>query len=75
MAFDLFWIIWGATLGLCLWKILEGFRHPARMLEWPFLVCCIWSYFYVYMAYDVKVFLFDYLTPISLTLGRSCRCW
>lgn len=65
----LFWILWGATVSLCAWKILEGFRRPERMLEWPFLVCSIWAYFYCYMAYDVKVFLSDYLPRGSLTLG------
>lgn len=64
-----FWILWGATLGLCGWKILEGFRRPERMLEWPFIVCAIWSYFYGYMAYDVKTLLSDYLPPGTLTLG------
>ena len=64
-----FWILWGVTLGLCGWKILEGFRRPERMLEWPFIACTIWAYFYGYMAYEVKTLFSDYLPPGSFTLG------
>ena len=66
---NFFWILWGATIALCGWKIVEGFWRPERMLEWPFMACCIWTYFYGYMAYDVKTLLTDYLPPGSLTLG------
>ena len=66
---NIFRIFWGATLGICRWKILEGFWKPERMMEWSCLVCSIWAYFYGYMAYDVKTLLTDYLPPGSLTLG------
>ena len=66
---SLFWTFWGTTVGLCAWKILEGFWRPDRMLEWPFLACAIWVYFYGYMAYDVMVSLSDYLSGEMLWFG------
>lgn len=66
---NIFWPVWGATISLCGWKVLEAFLQPKKMLEWPFLVSVIWAYFYGYMAYDVKIYLADYLPRGSLTIG------
>jgi hypothetical protein len=59
---DWMWIWWVGTVALCLWKLGEAviFR-PARMLEWPFLACAMWLYFYGYMAYQAKMHLSAYL--------------
>jgi len=66
----LFWFFWWATLGICLWKIAEGFSRPNRMLEWPFLASSMWFYFYVYMAYGVKMGQPEYLPKDSFGLGQ-----
>ena len=66
----LFWLFWLATLGLCGWELLEIFRRPSCMLEWPFLVCCMWAYFYVYMAYQVKTQLAALVPDWALMLGE-----
>jgi hypothetical protein len=58
---NLMWIWWAFTVALCAWKIGEGLLRPHRMLEWPFLACAMWSYFYGYMAYDAKKGLSEYL--------------
>ena len=59
---DWMWLWWGGTVALCLWKLIEAvvFR-PARMLEWPFLACAMWFYFFGVMAYKAKMTLSAYL--------------
>ncbi len=64
------WIGWAVTVGICAWKIAEGFWRPHRMLEWPFLACAMWAYFYGYMAYDAKIALSDYLGNGIANLGQ-----
>lgn len=64
------WIWWGATVGICAWKIAEGFWRPHRMLEWPFLACAMWAYFYGYMAYEAKISLPAYLGNGIANLGQ-----
>jgi hypothetical protein len=58
---NLMWIWWALTVALCAWKIGEGLLRPHRMLEWPFLACAMWSYFYGYMAYNAKREMSEYL--------------
>jgi len=70
MGNDSMWIWWAATVGICAWKIAEGFWRPHRMLEWPFLACAMWAYFYVYMAYDARIALSDYLGNGIANLGQ-----
>lgn len=64
------WIWWTGTVGICAWKIAEGFWRPGRMLEWPFLACAMWAYFYGYMAYDAKISLSAYLGNGITNLGQ-----
>jgi len=40
------------------------------MLEWPFLACAMWAYFYGYMAYDAKMGLSGYLGNGISNLGQ-----
>ena len=70
MGNDSMWIWWVATVVICAWKIAEGFWRPHRMLEWPFLACAMWAYFYVYMAYDARIALSDYLGNGIANLGQ-----
>ena len=65
-----FWAFWWATLSICAWKFIEGIRRPERMLEWPFIACAMWAYFYVYMAYQAKMSLGEYLPGNSAVLGQ-----
>ncbi len=65
-----FWLLWSATAGICVWKMAEGFLRPKLILEWPFLACAMWSYFYGYKAFAAKLFLNDYLTHGSEILGQ-----
>jgi hypothetical protein len=60
--FDWMWVWWTGTVVLCAWKLIEGaiFR-PVRMLEWPFLACTMWIYFFGYMGYKAKLTLSAYL--------------
>jgi hypothetical protein len=66
-----FWILWGVTIAICAWKLIEGFIRPRRMLEWPFLACAMWAYFYGYMAYDAKLLLSSYLPGNMAALGQT----
>jgi hypothetical protein len=66
----LMWIWWSITILLCVWKIGEGFVRPHRMLEWPFLACAMWAYFYGYMAYDAKVKMPEYLGNGMSDIGQ-----
>jgi hypothetical protein len=70
MSNDPMWIWWGLTLILCAWKLAEGFLVPKRMLEWPFLACAMWAYFYVYMAYGAKKNLSVYLGNDVSNIGQ-----
>lgn len=47
---DVFWLLWLATVSVCGWNLLEGWRNPARMLGFPFLSSLMCLYFYGYMA-------------------------
>jgi hypothetical protein len=58
---NLMWVWWAFTVAICAWKIGEGLLRPHRMLEWPFLACAMWAYFYGYMAYDAKIGMPEYL--------------
>ena len=66
----IFWTLWGVTMAICAWKIIEGFVRPHRMLEWPFLASAMWAYFYGYMGYDAKVLLSAYMPGNMATLGQ-----
>jgi hypothetical protein len=70
MRFDLTWVWWAATVGICAWKIGEALVRPIRMLEWPFLACAMWAYFYGYMAYDAKLALSAYLSNNFSNIGQ-----
>jgi len=70
MGIDWMWIWWGMTVALCAWKIIEGLLRPARMLEWPFLACAMWIYFYGYMAYEAKRTLSAYLGNGMSDIGQ-----
>jgi hypothetical protein len=67
---NLMWIWWSATVAICSWKIIEGLLRPYRMLEWPFLACAMWAYFYCYLAYEAKVSLSDYLGNGITNIGQ-----
>ena len=67
---NLMWIWWAFTAALCAWKIGEGLLRPHRMLEWPFLACAMWAYFYVYMAYDAKLGMPEYLGNGMANIGQ-----
>jgi len=64
------WIWWSFTAAICAWKIGEALLRPHRMLEWPFLACAMWAYFYVYMAYDAKIGLPEYLGNGMADIGQ-----
>jgi hypothetical protein len=64
------WIWWSITIALCAWKIGEGLVRPHRMLEWPFLACAMWAYFYGWMAYDAKVKMPEYLGNGMSDIGQ-----
>ncbi len=68
---DLMWVWWVGTVLLCAWIIIEAvvFR-PVRLLEWPFLACCMWAYFYGYMAYNAKLTLPAYLGNGMADIGQ-----
>lgn len=66
----LMWIWWACTVAICAWKIGEGFWRPHRMLEWPFLACGMWAYFYGYMAYDAKIGMPEYLGNGIADIGQ-----
>jgi hypothetical protein len=70
MRVDLMWIWWAGTVGLCGWKLAEAVLRPIRMLEWPFLACAMWAYFYGYMAYDAKIHLSAYLGNGMSDIGQ-----
>jgi hypothetical protein len=65
------WIWWVGTISLCVYKLAEAviFR-PARMLEWPFLACAMWIYFFGYMAYQAKLNLPAYLGNGMSEIGQ-----
>ena len=65
-----FWFLWSVTLSICTWTFIEAIRRPQRLLEWPFMACAMWSYFYVYMAFDAKRYLGDYLPSTIPVLGQ-----
>ena len=67
---NLMWLWWGFTVAICAWKIIEGLVRPRKMLEWPFLACAMWAYFYGYMAYFAKIHLSQYLSNGSSNLGQ-----
>jgi len=69
--FDWMWIWWLGTVVLCLWKIIEAvvFR-PVRLLEWPFMACTMWLYFFGYMAYKAKMTLSAYLGNGMANIGQ-----
>jgi hypothetical protein len=67
---DLMWVWWVPTVGLCAWKIIEGLIRPAKMLEWPFLACAMWGYFYGYMAYQAQLNLSAYLGNGMSSIGQ-----
>ncbi len=69
--FDWMWVWWGGTVALCLWKLIEAivFR-PVRMLEWPFLACVMWFYFFGYMAFKAKMTLSAYLGNGMSEIGQ-----
>ena len=64
------WIWWALTVALCAWKLGEGLLRPHLMLEWPFLACAMWAYFYGYMAYDAKIGMSDYLGNGMANIGQ-----
>ena len=66
----LMWVWWSITVAICAWKVLEGFWRPYRMLEWPFLACAMWAYFYGYMAYNAVTELPQYLGNGMANLGQ-----
>ncbi|MEJ0001115.1 MAG: hypothetical protein WDO13_19330 [Verrucomicrobiota bacterium] len=68
--FEWMWVWWGLTVAICSWKIVEAFVRPARMLEWPFLACAMWVYFYGYMAYQAKLTLSAYLGNGMADIGQ-----
>lgn len=56
-----FWFFWILTASLCGWVFVEAFRKPLKLLEWPFMASVMWAYFYVYMSYDAKTTLGDFV--------------
>jgi hypothetical protein len=70
MRFDLMWVWWVIMVGICAWKLIEGFVRPRRMLEWPFLASAMWAYFYGYMAFDAKMLLSAYLPGNMAAIGQ-----
>jgi hypothetical protein len=68
--FDFMWVWWAFTIGICVWKLAEGFLLPHRMLEWPFLASAMWLYFYGYMAYSAKITLWGYLGNGITNIGQ-----
>jgi len=71
MVDDSFWIVtWGLTVLLCLYKIVEALLVPRRLLEWPFLACMMWSYFFGYMAFMSKMNLSAYLGNGMADIGQ-----
>jgi hypothetical protein len=70
MDFDPMWIWWGVLVALCAWKLVEGLLKPALMLEWPFLACAMWIYFYGYMAWEAKMNLSAYLGHGMANIGE-----
>jgi hypothetical protein len=66
----LFWVCWGAIAGLVGWHISQGLLQPARMLEWPFLACAMWGYFFVYMAMQAKTTLGGFMSDWVMTIGE-----
>ncbi|HEX4139553.1 MAG TPA: hypothetical protein VHY09_04350 [Candidatus Methylacidiphilales bacterium] len=68
---DTLWASWWVlTVLLCGWKLAEGFWNPRRMLEWPFLACAMWIYFYGYMAYKAQTTLSAYLGNGMSDIGQ-----
>ena len=68
---NVMWAVWWTiTVMICAWKLIEGFLRPRRMLEWPFLACAMWAYFYGYMAYNAKVGLPEYLGNGIANIGQ-----
>jgi hypothetical protein len=67
---EIMWVWWALTVAICAWKIGEGFLRPYRMLEWPFLACSMWAYFYGYMAYDAKIGMPEYLGNGMTNIGQ-----
>jgi hypothetical protein len=67
---SVFWILWFATLLVCLWQLCRAFLSPYRVLEWPFLASAMWLYFYVYMAFQAKRFLTDLLPDETSVFGQ-----
>jgi len=69
--FDWMWVWWVLTVAICAYKLIEAvvFR-PAKMLEWPFLACAMWSYFYGYMGYQAKLNLSAYLGNGMADIGQ-----
>ena len=67
---NVMWIWWTLTVALCAWKLGEAFLRPYRMLEWPFLACAMWAYFYGYMAYDAKIGMPEYLGNGMADIGQ-----
>jgi hypothetical protein len=65
------WVWWAGTVILCGWKLIEAvvFR-PVRLLEWPFLACAMWIYFFGYMAYKAQLELSAYLGKGMADIGQ-----
>jgi hypothetical protein len=67
---NIMWVWWTATVLICAWKLGEGVLRPYRMLEWPFLACAMWAYFYCYMAYEAEKSLPEYLGNGITNIGQ-----
>lgn len=65
-----FWILWGGTLLLAGWVVVDAVRKPRKLLEWPALCSAMWMYFYVYMAYDAARFFPEVIRPEAFVLGQ-----
>lgn len=66
-----FWILWALTLVLCASAVLRAWWNPRDALGLPLFASAVWSYFYVYMAYQAVVNLRDQIPLWTLPLAQG----
>jgi hypothetical protein len=66
----IFWMLWVLTAIAAGFQVLRPIVTTEGLIGFPFVAGLAWSYFYVYMAFDVAVSLRDFVPIRALCLGQ-----
>jgi hypothetical protein len=67
----LFWVLWTATVALCLLQIADAILKDSDVLGLPLIACAIWLYFYGYMAFVAARTMGELMPTWAMALSQA----